>query len=130
MSRIERREMKIAGRRRLEADLREVEEELKRLEVRLETRPEVGYGSGSARAHAWEMAMARRERAEARRQRLRQALDRLGEGEYGHCQRCGRTINPERLQILPATSICVSCAQEVSQRVAGRTVAEGAPATR
>ncbi|HUW10846.1 MAG TPA: TraR/DksA C4-type zinc finger protein [Anaerolineae bacterium] len=120
MSRIERREMKIAGRRRLETDLREVEEELKRLEVRLEARPEFGYGSGSARAHAWEMAMARRERAEARRERLRQALDRLGEGEYGHCQRCGRTINPERLQILPATSKCVSCAQEVSQPAAGR----------
>lgn len=119
--------MTIPDRRRLEADLRQVEEQLKTLELRLETRPEFGHSRGSARAYAWEMALARREITEARLERLRKALDRLREGDYGQCQRCGGFISPERLEILPVTTMCVTCAQELTQRAAGRTAAVHTP---
>jgi RNA polymerase-binding transcription factor DksA len=39
-----------------------------------------------------------------------QAISRLADGRYGTCERCGREIPAERLEALPATSICVSCA--------------------
>jgi RNA polymerase-binding transcription factor DksA len=48
------------------------------------------------------------------REELRQvihALDRLDEGEGDLCQRCGKSINPERLKVLPWASLCVRCAE-------------------
>jgi RNA polymerase-binding transcription factor DksA len=38
------------------------------------------------------------------------ALARLEEGEYGHCQKCGTEISPERLDLIPATPFCRHCA--------------------
>jgi len=38
------------------------------------------------------------------------ALERLAEGRYGTCDRCGRIIPPERLEAIPWTSTCVACA--------------------
>lgn len=38
------------------------------------------------------------------------SLRRLHEGEYGRCERCGQEIAPERLEALPDTRRCVTCA--------------------
>lgn len=38
---------------------------------------------------------------------LRAALRRLAEGTYGRCVACGRPIDPERLDALPATPYCI-----------------------
>ena len=38
------------------------------------------------------------------------ALDRLASGRYGMCRRCGRPIGDERLQALPTTETCITCA--------------------
>ena len=38
------------------------------------------------------------------------ALDRLDDGSYGICVRCGNKISDERLAALPATPICRFCA--------------------
>lgn len=38
------------------------------------------------------------------------ALKRIEEGEYGVCVRCGAEIRPARLDLLPATPFCASCA--------------------
>lgn len=35
------------------------------------------------------------------------ALDRIQNGEYGKCERCGKAISDERLEILPATRYCL-----------------------
>ncbi len=39
------------------------------------------------------------------------ALRRIAEGIYGICEGCGESIAEARLQALPATRICVACAQ-------------------
>lgn len=31
---------------------------------------------------------------------------------YGICERCGKTIEPERLEIFPETTLCVDCKRE------------------
>jgi len=41
---------------------------------------------------------------------LHLALDRQQRGEYGICVKCGQTIAPARLQILPFTAHCHHCA--------------------
>lgn len=41
---------------------------------------------------------------------IARALERLDEGRYGQCERCGRAIAPERLAARPAASTCIMCA--------------------
>lgn len=41
---------------------------------------------------------------------LRAALTRIEEGEFGYCDHCGDDIPPKRLELLPTTLLCVSCA--------------------
>jgi RNA polymerase-binding transcription factor DksA len=37
------------------------------------------------------------------------ALDRIARGRYGACVRCGGPIPVERLEILPAVALCMTC---------------------
>lgn len=43
---------------------------------------------------------------------VRAALDRMTAGTYGACVRCGATIEPERLEAVPETPFCRSCATQ------------------
>ncbi|PRX63742.1 TraR/DksA family transcriptional regulator [Nonomuraea fuscirosea] len=43
------------------------------------------------------------------------ASERLRDGTYGTCARCGQRIPIERLQILPAIKTCVNCASRRSR---------------
>lgn len=38
------------------------------------------------------------------------ALKRISLGTYGHCARCGETINAQRLKALPHVGTCAQCA--------------------
>jgi RNA polymerase-binding transcription factor DksA len=48
-------------------------------------------------------------RARERVAELDLALERLRQGSYGVCERCGRPIPAERLEIRPAARTCVTC---------------------
>ena len=43
------------------------------------------------------------------------ALKSMEKGEYGICQRCGKQIEPERLEVKPDATMCLSCQQEVER---------------
>ncbi|GIE96898.1 TraR/DksA family transcriptional regulator [Paractinoplanes rishiriensis] len=47
---------------------------------------------------------------------VERAIDRLGEGNYGWCERCGTAIPVERLAAFPAATLCVSCKQLEERR--------------
>ncbi len=60
---------------------------------------------------------AERGEVEALAGSLREALDevehalaKLDEGTYGVCERCGKPINPARLEAMPAARLCIDCA--------------------
>lgn len=40
------------------------------------------------------------------------ALDRVAEGTYGICVRCGEEIGGERLDVVPFTPFCRDCATD------------------
>lgn len=42
---------------------------------------------------------------------LEAAARRIGEGSYWYCSSCGAEIGTERLAALPATQLCIDCAQ-------------------
>jgi DnaK suppressor protein len=37
------------------------------------------------------------------------ALNRITQGTYGRCTRCGRQIAPARLEVLPYAAACIEC---------------------
>jgi DnaK suppressor protein len=39
------------------------------------------------------------------------AMVRAERGLYGWCERCGRPIAAERLQVMPWATLCIDCAQ-------------------
>ncbi|MBQ7524930.1 MAG: TraR/DksA C4-type zinc finger protein [Abditibacteriota bacterium] len=43
---------------------------------------------------------------------VRAALERIEDGVYGVCAKCGKPIAPARLRILPVAELCLSCAEE------------------
>ena len=44
---------------------------------------------------------------------VRLALERLGEGSFGQCLHCGKTIGEKRLEALPWTPYCIECQEKV-----------------
>lgn len=94
--------------------------ESQRDSLRLELE-ELGYG---AEVQAYDpnfadssQVTAERGEAEALAGKLRDALaeveaaiDRLGKGTYGLCERCGQPISSARLEAKPAARRCIACA--------------------
>jgi DnaK suppressor protein len=44
--------------------------------------------------------------------KIREALDRLEEGEFGVCEGCGEEIGEARLRARPVTTLCIDCKTE------------------
>jgi DnaK suppressor protein len=72
-----------------------------------------------------EMTFAVRGLLVERANRLAEALERLGSGEYGVCEICGEAISPARLRAIPEVTTCVRCqdAEERRARVVPEQVA-------
>jgi DnaK suppressor protein len=102
------------NKRILEAKIETVRSEIEALQQRLQTKGDYGTGKGDPLVVDWELNLARLRTAEGRLEELEAALERLDEGAYGVCSRCGRVISAERLAVLPRTSLCVECAAEGS----------------
>ena len=106
-------------------------EELKAIARRLRSEgevPQVAFAGGdfldvAQGVEQQELARLVASRLTERARRLRVALARLQDGEYGVCSDCGAPIPPMRLLALPDTATCVAC-QERLERVGSR---RGAP---
>lgn len=72
---------------------------------------ERGQNAGMAGLIARLDDQARREILE-----INAALDRLVEGSYGRCGACGEPIAVARLRVLPATALCLRCAERAERR--------------
>lgn len=99
-----------AARARLEAMLAELEERLARLEGDL---AEPLSADSEERATQMEddeslegqAAVVSNELASVRR-----ALDRIDDGAYGECVKCGAEISAGRLEARPEAALCIDCA--------------------
>lgn len=49
---------------------------------------------------------------EGRLYQINKALDKIENGTYGVCEMCQKEIDTERLDLIPETSLCSSCAKE------------------
>ena len=57
------------------------------------------------------MAKAQAARRQTEKTRLKAALGRIDEGEFGYCEDCGDAIARERLELDPAAAKCIGCAR-------------------
>jgi RNA polymerase-binding transcription factor DksA len=96
---------------KLERELGRAREELALINQKLEEKGDFGLGQGASTVYEWEMNLALRESVEAKIKSIEFALERLDDGDYGLCEVCGQPIDPDRLEILPHTTLCVACAQ-------------------
>lgn len=58
---------------------------------------------------------ALRENALIETEKIDQALKAIEEGTYGTCSICGRTIDSERLAVMPEATTCVDCSLEAQE---------------
>ena len=87
-------------------------EQIRALETALEVKPEYGMGIGDPAVTQWELDQALLERLRVHAENLQQAIARYESGTYGYCERCGKAIHPDRLAVLPDTTLCIECAQK------------------
>lgn len=48
--------------------------------------------------------------------RIRAAIKRIDDSEFGYCLKCGEAISPKRLEIDPAAHLCIACASLAESR--------------
>lgn len=56
------------------------------------------------------MAQASERMREQEAARIKAALKRIDDGEFGYCASCGDAIAPKRLAIDPTVPVCIRCA--------------------
>jgi len=57
-----------------------------------------------------EMAKASEQHRTTELRRIKAALERIDDGDYGYCIDCGEPIAEKRLEIDPAAAFCIDCA--------------------
>ncbi len=116
----------VAVRLRLTADLEQIQRDIYERtqgEQAVTSSMEASDGTGISSEQADEanavaeydrnQAMLENDRALERK--IQAALERLDAGKYGICERCGKPIDPRRLEALPYVTLGVDC-QEIVER--------------
>ncbi len=96
---------------RLEAQRADLAGRIARLQAneRYETEHSGDVAGETDNAHEWENAERREGQIKEAMKELKQtedALARLNEGAYGVCTVCGKTIEPQRLELIPEAVRC------------------------
>jgi RNA polymerase-binding transcription factor DksA len=105
----------------LRQELEKVQRQIAALERSIDFEPDFGLGEGDPTITRREVDRALLERLKIRAESLGRAIAGVGKGTHGICNRCGSTIHPDRLAILPGTRVCARCAQ-VDQGVRGHAL--------
>jgi DnaK suppressor protein len=107
-----------AARARLEAEREAVEKQLLDHGVELEGDENISVENHEGFADSAQVTAERShqiglvEQLRERRSQVLIALQRIERGDYGLCERCGNEIPAERLEAVPAATLCVSCKQQ------------------
>ncbi|WP_101068592.1 TraR/DksA family transcriptional regulator [Roseovarius salinarum] len=97
-------------RRMLLDRLAELDSRLHEIESELDTPPPKDWEEKAVEREGDEVLEQLGHSGEAEIARIRAALQRIRDGVYGECVRCGEEISEARLEILPDTPFCRTCA--------------------
>ena len=96
-----------------------VTEELRNLREALQSEVDVEPDEGDAEVFEREKNSALIAVLEKKLSDVEAALRSIDKGAYGVCERCGKPIEVERLEVKPDATLCLTCQQEV-ERLARR----------
>ncbi len=102
-------------RKRLQTLIEEYERELE--EARLtesssDRSPDPGHAAAGSMKFEYEKELSIEQNTINLSGKVDHALERVAAGQYGVCESCGNSIPVERLDVLPHTTLCVTCAQK------------------
>ena len=100
----------------LEARLKELKERLESIESELESHNSKDWEELATERESDEVLEDLGEAGLEEIKAIEAALQRIEEGEYGYCVKCGTKISDERLDLLPYTPFCHACAQSVEKQ--------------
>ena len=83
--------------------------ELARLRETLKTEVDPDADEGDPDLVEREKAMALVQGMERKLDAIEYALRQTQDGTYGICERCGKSIDPARLEAMPQATLCVQC---------------------
>ncbi len=96
--------------RRLEAEKKEIEEELAKFKETLDFGDESDHlEEESDESEEMGTYLGVKKTQDARLGAINRALEKIQSGTYGSCERCGKPIEQEILDIDPESALCKSC---------------------
>ena len=105
-----------AREKQLRDRLAELEGRLNRIETHLEQTPNPDWEDRATESEMDEVLEELGHAGSTEVEAIRNALKRIAQGTYGECVRCANEISKERLDVLPHTPICRTCASEVGKK--------------
>lgn len=95
----------------LKSRRKELVAELQKIEDRLDDEPSKDWEDRSSERQGDEVleSLGTHDLSELRQ--IDAALERISDGSYGICAKCGNEISIERLEALPSTPLCRHCAR-------------------
>lgn len=99
----------------LQQERANVESELVRLRAEMQEAPEMTGDEVDLNVYEREKTLGLVAAFERRLEEIDATIQVAAQGKYGICERCGATIDPERLAIFPETRLCVSCKNETEK---------------
>lgn len=93
---------------RLESERKRLSDELERLRTSVAS-TQGGQEEAAIENYELEKQLILKEQIEGSLAEIQRALRKLEEGTYGLCEKCGRRIDPARLEVIPQASLCVDC---------------------
>ena len=101
--------------RKLQEERIQVSAELEHLRELMQAEVDVEPDEGDAEIFEREKNAALIAVLERKLQDIDSALRSIEKGQYGICERCGRAIEIERLEVKPDATLCLNCQQEVER---------------
>jgi DnaK suppressor protein len=114
---VPRKELLVYERGRLLDEQDRITGAIERLREALKVEVDVDADEGDPDLIEREKNVALLSQLEKKLEGVHAALRSIDKGKYGICERCGKDIAPERLEIRPDATLCVSCQTEVEKLI-------------
>ena len=112
-----RQQIALRERQKLLDEQKRIAGELERLREALKVEVDVDAEEGDPDLIEREKNVALVSNLEVKLARVHAALRSIEKGKYGVCERCGKEIPTERLDVRPDTTLCVPCQAEVEKLI-------------
>ncbi len=114
---VSRKELMVRERERLREEETRITGAIERLREALQGEVDVDLDEGDPDLIEREKNVALLSQLEKKLEGVHAALRSIDKGKYGICERCGKEIDPERLEIRPDATMCVTCQVEVEKLI-------------